>query len=134
MRRCVVDASSALAWRFPDEEGAVPPPEFGVVVPAVWALEVANGLMAAERRGRITGATVAALIPALEDGLAVEVDAEADIFRSVLPLAREYGLSVCDATYLELALRRFLPLLTLDRRLQQAAAAAGVDVLPTWRQ
>ena len=134
MRRCVVDASSALAWCFPDEEGAAPPPEFGVVVPAVWALEVANGLMAAERRGRITGATVAALIPALEDGLAVEVDAEADIFRSVLPLAREYGLSVCDATYLELALRRFLPLLTLDRRLQQAAAAAGVDVLPTWRQ
>lgn len=77
---------------------------------------------------------MAALILALEDGLVVEVDAEADIFRSVLPLAREYGLSVCDATYLELALRRFLPLLTLDRRLQQAAAAAGVDVLPTWRQ
>lgn len=133
MRRAVMDASSALAWCFPDEEGSSPPPEFAVVVPALWALEVANGLLAAERRGRIPRETATALIPALEDGLAVEIDTEADVFRSVLPLAREYGLSVYDATYLELALRRFLPLLTLDRRLQEAASAAGVDVHPTLR-
>ena len=133
MRRCVMDASSALASCLSDEEGASPLPELAVVVPALWALEVANGLMTGERRGRITSAAVTALVPALEDALAVEIDTEADVFRSVLPIAREYGLSVYDATCLELALRRFLPLITLGRRLQEAAAAAGVEISPALR-
>ncbi|MDA8199958.1 MAG: type II toxin-antitoxin system VapC family toxin [Thermaerobacter sp.] len=133
MRRCVMDASSTLAWCFSDEEGASPLPELAVVVPALWALEVANGLMTGERRGRITSAAATALVPVLQDALAVEIDTEADVFRSVLPIAREYGLSIYDATYLELALRRFLPLITLDRRLQEAAAAAGVEISPALR-
>ncbi len=128
-----MDASSTLAWCFSDEEGASPLPELAVVVPALWALEVANGLMTGERRGRITSAAATALVPVLQDALAVEIDTEADVFRSVLPIAREYGLSIYDATYLELALRRFLPLITLDRRLQEAAAAAGVEISPALR-
>jgi predicted nucleic acid-binding protein len=47
---------------------------------------------------------------------------------SVLSLARGHGLSAYDATYLELALRRGLPLATLDRRLRAAAEAAGVSL------
>lgn len=128
-----MDASSTLAWCFSDEEGASPLPELAVVVPALWALEVANGLMTGERRGRITSAAATALVPVLQDALAVEIDTEADVFRSVLPIAREYGLSIYDATYLELALRRFLPLITLDRHLQEAAAAAGVEISPALR-
>ncbi len=128
-----MDASSALAWCLPDEAAAWPPPHLEGVVPSLWAFEIANGLMVAERRGRIAASAITALIPALEDALAIEIDTEADVFSGVLPLAREYGLSVYDATYLELALRRFLPLLTLDRRLQQAAALAGVEVHPSVR-
>jgi predicted nucleic acid-binding protein len=44
----------------------------------------------------------------------------------VLSLARAHRLSAYDATYLELALRRGLPLATLDGKLKAAASAVGV--------
>ena len=44
----------------------------------------------------------------------------------VYELAREHGLSVYDASYLDLALREDLPLATLDRRLAEAARRCGV--------
>lgn len=48
----------------------------------------------------------------------------------VVELARRHGLSAYDAAYLELAVRRKLPLATLDHRLRDAAARARVEVLP----
>jgi predicted nucleic acid-binding protein len=42
---------------------------------------------------------------------------------------RAYRLTACDATNLELAKRRGLPLASDDRDLRSAAAAAGVSVL-----
>jgi predicted nucleic acid-binding protein len=44
----------------------------------------------------------------------------------VLSLARAHRLSAYDAAYLELALRRGLPLATLDDKLRAAASALGV--------
>ena len=55
----VVDASTALAWCFHDEASAdadriLARLEFEeAVAPAIWPLEIANGLRSAERRGRI---------------------------------------------------------------------------------
>jgi predicted nucleic acid-binding protein len=43
-----------------------------------------------------------------------------------LQLARRYNLASYDASYLELALRRALPLATLDVDLNKAARKAGV--------
>lgn len=45
-----------------------------------------------------------------------------------LDLALIYRLSVYDAAYLELALRRDLPLATLDGALLQAARISGVGL------
>ena len=45
---------------------------------------------------------------------------------STLALAAEYKLTAYDAAYLELALRRDLPLATLDSDLRRAAKKAGV--------
>jgi hypothetical protein len=42
---------------------------------------------------------------------------------TTLQLAPEYRLSLYDAVYLELAIRRHLPLLTVDARLEEAAKA-----------
>ena len=47
---------------------------------------------------------------------------------TVLDTAHAHGLSVYDATYLELASRMRLPLATLDRALGEAARAAGLEV------
>ena len=46
-----------------------------------------------------------------------------------LPLARDTGLSVYDARYLELAARLGLPLATLDTALRRAARKVGVKIL-----
>jgi predicted nucleic acid-binding protein len=46
----------------------------------------------------------------------------------VLELGRASGLSACDSAYLDLAMRLGAPLATLDRNLQAAAKAAGVDL------
>jgi predicted nucleic acid-binding protein len=61
-----------------------------------------------------------------------DVDIEADsatfvhVLSDTLQLARRYNLSAYDASYLELALRRGVPLATLDEDLQKAAKKAGV--------
>ena len=65
---------------------------------------------------------------ALLGGLPIEVDSlrGLDCCHDVVPLARETGLTVYDASYLELAARFGVPLATLDRRLAAAAARVGV--------
>ena len=47
-------------------------------------------------------------------------------FADIVQLARSYQLSAYDAAYLELAIRRGLPLACLDAKLKTAAATAGV--------
>ena len=65
---------------------------------------------------------------ALLGGLPIEVDSlrGLDWLHDVVPLARETGLTVYDASYLDLAARFGVPLATLDRRLAAAAEQVGV--------
>jgi predicted nucleic acid-binding protein len=100
------------------------------VAPAIWPLEVANGLRSAERRGRIDEREVPAVIRLLAT-LPIEV-VPISVERAlgdVLSMARAAGLSTYDAAYLDLALRRGLPLATADDYLADAARAAGVELL-----
>lgn len=135
MNRFVLEASVTLAWCFEDErsayadrllDGMVPA---GAAVPAIWPLEVANALLVAERRRRLTRAKAARTHHVLE-GLPITIDSEsaARAFDQILELARAHHLSVYDAAYLELALREGLALATLDERLRRAARHAGVEV------
>jgi predicted nucleic acid-binding protein len=50
------------------------------------------------------------------------------VFGEVLALAREQGLSVYDAAYLDLAMRLGLPLATQGKALREAAARCGVEI------
>jgi len=50
-------------------------------------------------------------------------------FGAVLDLMRTQRLPAYDATYLELAVRRALPLASNDRALRKAALAVGVPLL-----
>jgi predicted nucleic acid-binding protein len=133
---CVLDASHVFPWLFEDE--ASPEADAllelvaaqGAVVPALWHLECANGLGMAERRGRLTAAAVREAIVLLE-GLPLTIDAPvpARTFGVVLELMRAHRLTAYDATYLELAMRRGLPLATGDKALRTAATAVGVTLL-----
>lgn len=132
----VVDASVALSWCFDDEatpltEAILDRVGTGVAhAPAIWPFEVANGLRSAERRGRIDEA-VLPTVARLLTGLRVSVDATAPLGTAlgpILDLARRLGLSAYDAAYVELAVRRGLPLATVDDQLARAALAAGIEL------
>ena len=97
------------------------------IVPETWALEVANVIARAEAKALVTEARSGAFLAMLED-VSIEVDAAtfAHALGTTLQLARRNKLSAYDASYLELALRRGIPLATLDEDLQKAAKKAGV--------
>ena len=61
-------------------------------------------------------------------GFPIVIDDETNTraWGDTLALARGHKLSAYDAAYLELAIRRRLPLATLDDPLKAAAAAVGV--------
>jgi predicted nucleic acid-binding protein len=129
----VLDASVTLSWFLQDERTAFTDSIFARLgqdefwVPAVWSLEFPNALLAAERKRRIDRQT---RVQALDfaSGLALRVDAAPIDMRSISTLAERHGLSTYDASYLELALRQGFDLVTLDRALAAAAAAAGIPV------
>jgi predicted nucleic acid-binding protein len=134
----VVDKSVALAWCFEDEQSA---PilslldrvvEFGAIAPQLWPLEALNGLLSAERRGRIDRGTrlrLAGLLKALP--IIIDDETSGRSWEATATLAAEHQLSVYDATYLELALRRGFALATCDKALILAARVSGVPLLPT---
>jgi len=97
------------------------------IVPVTWALEVANVIARAEAKALVTEARSGEFLELLE-GVSIEADAGtfAHARSGTLQLARRYRLSAYDASYLELALRRGLPLATLDVELLKAAKKAGV--------
>jgi predicted nucleic acid-binding protein len=138
MRAIVLDGSVALSWVLPGELTASTQTirvsiEAGnrTIVPAHWALEIANALWAAERRKRIAQPDTAAALAALEK-MSMESDTETArrAGRETLALARQNALSVYDAAYLELAMRRGARLASLDGQLRAAAKKLNVPLLP----
>jgi predicted nucleic acid-binding protein len=134
----VLDVSLSCAWCFADEANAE---AWAILerlqthqahVPALWLWETANVLVQAERRGRISPAAIRTYLGLLE-GLPISVDqpSTASAWHDTLALARSHRLTSYDAAYLELALRRSLPLASRDQALQAAARAEGVPLLPS---
>jgi predicted nucleic acid-binding protein len=131
----VVDASVALAWCFPDEasdyaDGVLVALEgLTILVPALWAIEITNAVLVAERRKRIKQPEIRRFVALLNE-LTVVLDSPsvADILGNLLPLAREYGLSAYNASYLDVAMRHGAPLATLDSNLQNAGRKSGIEI------
>jgi predicted nucleic acid-binding protein len=132
----VLDASLALAWHFEDEVSLYADRvldwlgEDPAVVPSLWALEIANALVVAERRGRLSPAGVARAAELfLEVPISIHEVAPQSALGPVLDLARTHGMTTYDAAYLELAMREGLPLATEDEILRAAAERVGVPLL-----
>ena len=132
----VLDASVTVAWCFPDEPTHYTRsvlkslgPGFQAVVPGLWPVEVANVLLVGERRKRSTQADTATWLGFLR-ALPIIIDDETNdrIWADTLSVARAQSLSTYDAVYLELAMRRGLPIATLDDKLKTAASMVGVPL------
>lgn len=132
----VLDCSIAMAWLFHDE--ATPKTAAllnrlvteTALVPSWWFIEITNVLALAERKGRITPAQSDAFVANLGK-LGIERDDEAPdrAFAHLLVLCRTHGLTSYDAIYLDLAVRRSLPLATLDQDLRRTGEKLGLRIL-----
>lgn len=136
MTSLVLDCSVTAAWFFEDEfsryservrqaltlDGAV------AVTPGIWPAEITNVLFQSERRKRIKPEQVNQALSVLAR-LPIETDSlPVGGMSQVLQLCRAHRLTAYDALYLELAMRRNIPLATQDKLLTASAIAAGAKV------
>jgi predicted nucleic acid-binding protein len=133
--RFVVDNSVVMGWCFESEgnryaETVLESLEAGeALVPAIWPLEVGNVLLVAERKKRLSEASVVRFL-ALVSSLPITVEQETPerMLKEIVSLARAYELSTYDASYLDLAMRLGLPMATQDASLIRAAKKSRVPV------
>jgi predicted nucleic acid-binding protein len=135
----VLDASIAVSWCFPGD-----PTEDTVysrsilsllatqeaLVPEVWAFEIANSLYVSfEKRKRISDEQISEFLSRLK-ALPITVEIR-DLWTNVdlEAQARKWKLAAYDAAYLDLAMRKGLPLATADEDLRRVASAQNVVVV-----
>jgi predicted nucleic acid-binding protein len=126
----VIDANVAVAWFRPDAS------RFAdhvldvlcgseAIVPALWTWEVQDVLRRIGGGGGLTMPVDGALAEMRQLPITID-DERPGLFGDEMILSKRHGLSVYDAAYLSLAIRRGLPLVTIDKKLGAAARAAGV--------
>jgi predicted nucleic acid-binding protein len=133
----VLDNSVAMRWCFEDAANAYADTilarlEAGdeAIVPALWRYEVSAVLARAQLAGTLTAPKSAEFLEALQSlKITIDVDGIERILTEVHQVAIEHRLTSYDAAYLELAIRRNLPLATLDRELVRACHSAGTPLL-----
>ncbi|MFH0813365.1 MAG: type II toxin-antitoxin system VapC family toxin [Pseudomonadota bacterium] len=131
----VVDNSVVMSWCFKDEINPYADSildrlaDSTAFVPPIWPLEVINVLLVAERRQRLSEADSTRFIELLGQlPITVEQEQPEKIMRDIWALAKKYKLSSYDASYLDLAMRKGLPIATLDNNLRTAARKSRVSI------
>jgi predicted nucleic acid-binding protein len=132
----VIDNSVVMTWCFGDEisrysDRVLDSLEVSTgFVPSIWPLEVSNVLLVAERKKRISEADSARFLALLTElPIIVEQESPERMIKEILALARKHKLSSYDASYLDLAMRKGLPIATLDKNLITAAKQSKVPIL-----
>jgi predicted nucleic acid-binding protein len=138
MSRFVLDNSVAMRWFIPcnKEQDQAYSREVlnsfsssSALVPNLWHLEVVSAFLGSERRGENTEGQIESYLIKL-DKLPIFVDPLTvhNAFSRTLALARAFNLSSYDASYLELAIRESLPIVTLDKKLKKASMQSNVKI------
>lgn len=128
----MLDASAAIAWLLGENDTlarrvALRAVDSILLVPAIWHAEMANALLQAQRRGRISPAQARQALALIAE-LKIETDYPAPDAERTHAIARDSGLTAYDALYLELAIRKRRPLGTNDAALASAARKSGVKL------
>jgi predicted nucleic acid-binding protein len=132
----VIDNSVVMTWCFKDEtnkyaDSVLDSLELSTAfVPSIWPLEVGNVLLVAERKKRLSEADSTRFIILLAElPIVIEPEPPDRMMRNILTLAREQKISTYDASYLDLAMRKGIPIATLDKGLKKAAKRSQVSIL-----
>jgi len=132
----VLDNSVTMRWCFqnaahPYADGVLQQLAIGAAfIPVLWRYEVSAVLAKAQRDGILTAFQADEFLATLNKlNITVDPDSTDRILTDVHRLAVTYRLTSYDASYLELALRRKVPLATLDNELIAACKASGVALL-----
>lgn len=129
---CVVDASTALKWVLQEEgsEAAVALLDGRVLyAPALIFIEVANALWSAVRRQRLRPEEAADALDLITRAPLRQGVEDASLAQRALQLSLLLDHPVYDCSYLALAMRQKVPVVTADRRFVRAAAAV-VEAAP----
>ena len=127
----VVDCSVAARWLLPDAATRYTDAVFELlntqdaVVPTLFLSEFSNVFLKLSRQRKLTTELALSAVQRFT-ALDLEVDRHTPDPERLFTLADHYGLSAYDATYLELALRRGLPLACWGGGLKLAAVKAGL--------
>ncbi|NQT53196.1 type II toxin-antitoxin system VapC family toxin [bacterium] len=121
----VVDASVAACWVLPDERtpssiallDRVADRSIRFIVPELWRYEMLNVVRNALVRQRLSDQGGMRALAILADVPVEAVGLGSGRQATILSVALQYGLSVYDATYVELAQERGAELVTRDRDL-----------------
>jgi len=132
----VIDTSVVMTWCFKDEtskyaDAILDSLEVSIaVVPSIWPLEVGNVLLVAERKKRLGEADSTRFIALIAElPIMIEQEPPERMMKEILALAREHKLSTYDALYLDLAMRKGLPIATLNNGLIAAAKRSQVPII-----
>lgn len=132
----VIDASMTVAWLFAAERAEAPRAVLrrvareGAVVPSLWKLEVGNVLRNAVRRKTCTSGYAGRCLARLARlQIAVDPETDAHAWGRTRELSTAHDLTVYDAAYLELAIRRSRALASCDTDVIAAGRREGVEVL-----
>ncbi len=99
-------------------------------VPVLWRYEVSAVLAKSQKDGILTALRADEFLTTLNKlNITVDPDSSDRILTDVHRLAITYRLTSYDASYLELALRKNLPLATLDNQLIVACKASGAALI-----
>lgn len=124
----VLDCSITMAWCFEEENNNYSDSVLErlknstAIVPTIWPLEVANVLLIAKKKKRVTEVQSANFVEALSAlPIVIDKSTSSRAMHSIFIIAEKTDLSIYDAAYLELAIREKIPLLTLDNGLIKAS-------------
>jgi len=130
----VIDASLAIAWTVASQrtsaaDSLLRTANAVFVAPSIFAFEVRNALVKAERQQRITREIADEAIAFIANQLtALEALPDESLLADIVALARGEGLSFYDACYLEAASRLSATLASRDAPLLAAAARRNVVI------
>jgi len=128
LKKAVIDASVVLKWYLVDEEFDIKAlrllseyvsNELDILAPSLLEYEVMNGLMIAQKRGRIKEEKILAAVEGFVN-LGINLKSLSHLYPQVIHFCKTYNRSVYDASYMALALDEGISLITADEGLFNA--------------